>query len=190
MLHKTMIVLLTAAALTAGLTADAFARGGGGGGGGHGGGFGGGGHMGGGFGGGVIWAGGSAALAWAAALVAVIWAAGSAVAVIWAAALAEAISPAVAWLSVAALRVCMPRRAATSAAITFVVADASGSVAAMTTGATSTPITHRTAICMGTDVPRRPAYDAPHKKQACIVFAGPVATTAIRDFGLLRKGEG
>jgi hypothetical protein len=52
MLRKTMIVLLTAAALTGGLTADAFAHGGGGGGGGHGGGFGGGGHMGGGFGGG------------------------------------------------------------------------------------------------------------------------------------------
>jgi hypothetical protein len=51
MLRKTMIVLLTAAALTGGLTADAFARGGGGGGGGHGGGFGGA-HMGGGFGGG------------------------------------------------------------------------------------------------------------------------------------------
>jgi hypothetical protein len=51
MLHKTMIVLLTAAALAGGLTADAFASGGGGGGG-HGGGFGGGGHMGGGFGGG------------------------------------------------------------------------------------------------------------------------------------------
>jgi hypothetical protein len=54
MLRKTMIVLATAAALTGGLTADAFARGGGfgGGGGGHmGGGFGGG-HMGGGFGGG------------------------------------------------------------------------------------------------------------------------------------------
>ena len=98
MLRKTMIVLLTAAALTGGLTADAFARGGGGGGGGHGGGFGGGGHMGGGFGG----------------------------AIIWAAALAEAISPVVAWLSVATLRVCMPRRAATSAATTFIVADASG----------------------------------------------------------------
>ena len=40
MLRKTMIVLATAAALTGGLTADAFARGGGGGGGGgHGGGF-------------------------------------------------------------------------------------------------------------------------------------------------------
>ena len=52
MLRKTMIVLLTAAALTGGLTADAFAaHGGGGGGGGHGGGFGGGGHMAGGFGG-------------------------------------------------------------------------------------------------------------------------------------------
>jgi uncharacterized membrane protein len=64
MLRKTMIVLATAAALTGGLTADAFARGGGGGGhmgggGGHIGGFGGahmgggfaGGHMGGGFGG-------------------------------------------------------------------------------------------------------------------------------------------
>jgi hypothetical protein len=50
MLRKTMIALLTAAALTGGLTADAFARGGGGGGG-HGGGFGGGGHIGGGFGG-------------------------------------------------------------------------------------------------------------------------------------------
>lgn len=46
MLRKTMIVLATAAALTGGLTADAFARGGGGGG--HMGG--GGGHMGGGFG--------------------------------------------------------------------------------------------------------------------------------------------
>jgi hypothetical protein len=53
MLRKTMIVLATAAALTGGLTADAFARGGGGGGGGgHGGGFGGGAHIGGGFGGG------------------------------------------------------------------------------------------------------------------------------------------
>src|SRR3984885_11096048 len=55
MLRKTMIVLATAAALTGGLSADAFARGGGGhmggGGGAHmGGGFGGG-HMGGGFGG-------------------------------------------------------------------------------------------------------------------------------------------
>jgi hypothetical protein len=54
MLRKTMIVLATAAALTGGLTADAFARGGGGGGGGgHGGGFGGGTHMGGGFGAGA-----------------------------------------------------------------------------------------------------------------------------------------
>jgi len=44
-LRKIMIVLATAAALTGGLTADAFARGGGGGGG-HGGGFGGGAHMG------------------------------------------------------------------------------------------------------------------------------------------------
>ena len=53
MLRKTMIVLLTAAALAGGLTADAFARGGGFGGGGHmGGGFGGGARMGGGFGGG------------------------------------------------------------------------------------------------------------------------------------------
>jgi hypothetical protein len=51
-LRKTMIVLATAAALTGGLTADAFARGGGGGGG-HGGGFGGGAHMGGRFGGGA-----------------------------------------------------------------------------------------------------------------------------------------
>ena len=58
MLRKTMIVLATAAALSAGLTADAFARGGGGGGGhgggfggGHGGGFGGGAHIGGGLGG-------------------------------------------------------------------------------------------------------------------------------------------
>ena len=49
MLRKTMIVLATAVALTAGLTADAFARGGGGG---HGGGFGGGAHIGG-FGGGA-----------------------------------------------------------------------------------------------------------------------------------------
>jgi hypothetical protein len=56
MLRNIMIVLAMAAALTGGLTADAFARGGGGGGGGgggHGGGFGGGGHMGGGFGGGA-----------------------------------------------------------------------------------------------------------------------------------------
>ena len=130
MLRKTMIVLLTAAALTGGLTADAFARGGGGGG-----------HGAGSAAPALIWAGDSAALAWAAAL-------------------AEAISPVVAWLTVAALRL-MPRCAVTSAAITFIAVDASivasGSVAAMTTGATSTPITHRTAICMGTDVPRRPA---------------------------------
>jgi hypothetical protein len=53
-LRKTMIVLATAAALTGGLTADAFARGGGGGGG-----FGGGAHMGGGFGGGAHMGGGS-----------------------------------------------------------------------------------------------------------------------------------
>jgi hypothetical protein len=46
MLRKTMIVLATAAALSAGLTADAFARGGGFGGG-HAGGFGGGAHIGG-----------------------------------------------------------------------------------------------------------------------------------------------
>jgi len=58
MLRKTMVVLATAAALTGGLSADAFARGGGGGG--HGGGFGGGhmggggGHMGAGFAGGHI----------------------------------------------------------------------------------------------------------------------------------------
>jgi hypothetical protein len=50
MLRKTMIVLATAATLTGGLTAEAFARGGGGG---HGGGFGGGAHMGGGFGAGA-----------------------------------------------------------------------------------------------------------------------------------------
>ena len=53
MLRKTTIALAMVAALTGGLTADAFARGGGGGGGGggHGGGFGGGGgHMGGEFG--------------------------------------------------------------------------------------------------------------------------------------------
>ena len=56
-LRKTMIVLATAAALTGGLTADAFARGGGGGGG-HGGGFGSGAHMGGGFGGGAHMGGG------------------------------------------------------------------------------------------------------------------------------------
>jgi hypothetical protein len=59
MLRKTVIVLATAAALTGGLTVDAFAlgggggggHGGGGGGGGHAGGFGGGAHMGGGYGG-------------------------------------------------------------------------------------------------------------------------------------------
>jgi len=52
MLRQTMITLVTAAALSGGLTADAFARAGGGfGGGAHiGGGFGGGAHMGGGFG--------------------------------------------------------------------------------------------------------------------------------------------
>ena len=49
MLRKTMIVLATAAALTGGLTADAFARGGGGGGG-----FGAGAHMGGGGRGGFV----------------------------------------------------------------------------------------------------------------------------------------
>jgi hypothetical protein len=59
MLRKTMIVLATAAALTGGLTADAFARGGGGGGGHMGGGGFGGGHMGGGgFGGGHMGGGG------------------------------------------------------------------------------------------------------------------------------------
>jgi hypothetical protein len=52
MLRTTMIVLATAAALTTGLTGDAFARGGGGGG--HGGGHIGGGHFGGDFGGGRI----------------------------------------------------------------------------------------------------------------------------------------
>jgi hypothetical protein len=52
MLRKTLIVLTAAAALTGGLTADAFARGGGGGG--HMGGGGGGGHMGAGFGGGRV----------------------------------------------------------------------------------------------------------------------------------------
>ena len=52
MLRKTMIVLTTVAALTGGLTVDAFAHGGGGSGGGHGGGFGGGGGHGSGFGGG------------------------------------------------------------------------------------------------------------------------------------------
>jgi hypothetical protein len=56
MLRKTMIALATAAALTGGLTADAFAAHGGGGGGGHGGG-GGGGHAGG-FGGGAHMGGG------------------------------------------------------------------------------------------------------------------------------------
>ena len=49
MLRKTVIVLATAATLTGGLTANAFAAHGGGGGGGHAGGFGGGAHMGGGF---------------------------------------------------------------------------------------------------------------------------------------------
>jgi hypothetical protein len=52
MLRKTMIVLATVAALTGGLTVDAFAHGGGGSSGGHGGGFGGGGGHGSGFGGG------------------------------------------------------------------------------------------------------------------------------------------
>src|SRR6266481_3680787 len=117
----------------------------------------------------LIWAAGSVAATWAAGSVVATWVAltwagsaalawaGSAEARAWAAGLAEAISPVVARLSVAALRVSMPRCAANSAAITFITADASGLVAAMTTGATSTPITHRTAICMGTDVPRRPA---------------------------------
>ena len=53
MLRKTMIVLATAAALTGGLTAGAFARGRGGGGG-----LGGGAHMGGGFSGGAHMSGG------------------------------------------------------------------------------------------------------------------------------------
>ena len=68
MLRKTMIVLATAAALTSGLTVDAFAHGGGGGhgggSGGHGGGFGGGGHGGGFSGGGAV----SVAPTWAADL--------------------------------------------------------------------------------------------------------------------------
>src|SRR6476661_5978 len=120
---------------------------------------------------GVDTAGGSVVAAtWAAGSVADTWAAltwaGWAAAPAWAAGSAEAISPVEVRLSVAALRVSMPRCAATSAAITFIAADASGSVAAMTTGATSTPITHRTAICMATDVPRRPASHALHEKQA------------------------
>ena len=108
MLRKTVILLATAAALTGGLTADAFARsGGGGGGGGQGGGFGGGARIGGGFGGGAHWAGSAAALFWAAALV-------------------GAISAVLAWLSVAALRVItLPRRAAASAAISIWVAGVS-----------------------------------------------------------------
>ena len=53
MLRKTIIVFATSAALTGGLTVDAFAAHGGGGGAGHAGGFGGGAHMGDGFGGGV-----------------------------------------------------------------------------------------------------------------------------------------
>src|SRR5262249_37453719 len=94
---------------------------------------------------------------------AVIWAAGSPVAFTWAAALAEAISPVVALILVVALRL-MPRCAATSAANNFIAVAASiaasGSVAAMTTsGATITPITHRTAIYMGTDVLRVPLHD-------------------------------
>jgi hypothetical protein len=124
MLRKTMIALLTAAALTGGLTADAFALGGGGGGGGHVGGFGGGGHMGGGF-GGAHMGGGFGGGHFAGR--------------------GPALGRGLAGLHA---------EAATSA---FIVADASGSAAAMTTRATSTPITHRTAICMGTDVPRRPA---------------------------------
>src|SRR6185503_3927452 len=111
----------------------------------------------------LAWA-GSAALAWAGSAAALTWA-GSAAAPAWAAGSAEAISPVAARLSVAALRVSMPRCAATSAAITFIAADASGSAAAMTTGATSTPITHRTAICMGTDVLGIPLHDALHEKQ-------------------------
>src|SRR6476660_5725979 len=95
---------------------------------------------------GVDTAGGSVvALIWAAGSVADTWAS-----LTWAGSAAEAISPVVARLSVAALRVSMPRCAATSAAITFIAADASGSVAAMTTGATTIPITHRTALCIGT----------------------------------------
>src|SRR4029077_8271846 len=117
--------------------------------GGHGGGFGGGAHMGGGFGGGHM--GGAHMGGFGGARMG-----GLAAGARMAGGSAEAISPVAARLSVAALRVSMPRCAATSAAITFIAADASGLVAAMTTGATSTPITHRTAICMGTDVPRRP----------------------------------
>ena len=137
MLRKTMIVLLTAAALTGGLTADAFARGG---------------RVG----------------RWRRTRgrvqgVAVIWAAGSAAAGhmgggcwrrpfrrSWPGSRSRPCGP-------------MPRCAATSAAITFIAADASiaasGSVAAMTTGATSTPFTNRIAICMGTDVFGVPLHD-------------------------------
>ena len=164
MLRKTMIVLLTAAALTGGMTADAFARGGGGGGGGggHGGGFGGGGHMGGGFGGGHMgggFGGGHMGGGFGGAHMGGGFGGGHF------AGRSPALGRGYAGLA--------PRRAATSAAITFIVADASsGSVAAMTTGATSTPITHRTAICMGTDSLGIPLHDALHEKQALHSFCG------------------
>ena len=96
-LRKTMIVLAAAAALTGGLTADAFARGGGG---------------------GVDTAADSA--------VALIWAAGSAAALTWAAALALAISAVMAGLSAAAgvlrpawVTASIPTGAATATPITI-----------------------------------------------------------------------
>src|SRR5436305_1588034 len=106
MLRKTMIILATAIALTAGLSADAFARGGGGGGG----------HS------GVDTVVASVAatvsavaLMWAAALVAVLTSAGLAVA-LTSAALAELMSAVLAGRSLAALRVSTsPRRPAISA---------------------------------------------------------------------------
>jgi hypothetical protein len=131
MLRKTMIVLAMAAALTGGLTADAFARGGGGGGGGHGGGSA----------AAAIWAVASAAAIWAVASVAAIWAVAS-VAAIWVASVAAAASRVRTW----------PGRAATSGTTSVSVARVSGR--ATTTGAaTATRITIPiAAICPRTDV--------------------------------------
>jgi hypothetical protein len=142
MLRKTMIVLATAAALTGGLTADAFARGGGGGGhgggfgGGHGGGFGGGhgfgggAHVGGGFGGGHVGGFGGGAR---------IGGLGGAL----------AISAVLGPVSLAVPRVTTsPRRAATSDTQGISAAGVSCRAFTTTGAATATPITPRTTAAM------------------------------------------
>ena len=145
MLRKTMIVLLTAAALTGVLTADAFARGGGGG-------IGGGGHTGGGFEG---WRSYGRRVrrrrSYGRRL------------------LAEAISPVVAWLSVAALRSsCRGARPLRPRSLSSRrrFHRGFGFGGGYDDWCYEYPFyTNRIAICMGTDVLLRPA--SRHGRELC-----------------------